>query len=751
MLQYSYELWKQLEQMAEHNPHGFLKDYDQLFTELSQPHEQQMLSYFKAKSLYVLHDYTLAEKTILRLLEKAIVENDYSLIAKSNLLLSKCYPQMGLANRERPTLELALSAAKQARDYILIIEVLCGFSASYLKSHDRTNTFLYLQKAEKALPENADPNLRLKILIETSTAYFNFNQQDKATLVTGLAMELAVKLQDIENQLMLLNNLAILYNLSFKYPEAEKMLRQGLSICEQHGKNYQKVQFLFSLGAHFMQRGKPDIALEIFMECEQAGKDIGLRYAKYLFDLNSNIAGCYREQGQNDQAWDRLQKAAEIADSLGDPIIKLQLNLNMANFLCTISKFTDSRKLLKEVAHYTRKHKIYDLLIMSQLNLYRSYEMEKKYPQAIDALLNLHKIHQEYHSYLTTERTKEFDQRLQELLQSNQQQLSTASEFKMGQYNGFIGRSAAHKRVLEAALLAAQHPSASVLILGESGTGKDVLARIIHQNSVRRDAPMVSVNMAAISPSLLESEFFGHKKGSFTGAISDSKGLFLEANHGTLFLDEISEMPFQLQAKLLRVLETRKLNPVGSSKEVAFDTRVISSTNRNILQMIQNDKFRLDLYHRLNTVEITIPPLRERPEDIEVLVLHYADYLAREMKAPIPRIDGSFIRRLKEYSFPGNVRELRNIVERLLIMQREREWTAKSLEALPTLNVRIGKDEPMNIKLRKANMETQDIIDALQKCGGKQKEAAKILGMSESTLTRRIAKYHLEIYTRKGK
>lgn len=315
----------------------------------------------------------------------------------------------------------------------------------------------------------------------------------------------------------------------------------------------------------------------------------------------------------------------------------------------------------------------------------------------------------------------------------------------------FIGKSEAHRKVLEAALMAAQHPYATVLILGESGTGKDVIARIIHFNSARKNAALVSVNMAAISPSLMESEFFGHKKGSFTSAVSDNKGHFLEANNGTLFLDEISEMPFNMQAKLLRVLESRKLTPVGSSKEIAFDTRVISSTNRNILQMITNDLFRLDLFHRLNTIEIHIPPLRERPEDIEPLILHYSEKIARELKLPVPKIESSFIRRLQDYRFPGNVRELKNIIERLLIMQSEAVWDSKTLAKLPSLNLGHKPEPGKDIKLRQAMLEKDEIIEALQKCQGKQKDAARLLGVSESTLTRRISAYKLEIYTRKGK
>ncbi len=504
-----------------------------------------------------------------------------------------------------------------------------------------------------------------------------------------------------------------------------------------------------------MRFNRFDEALSYLLDCEQAGKAINLNNPKYLNDLHSNLAGCYRNLGQTEQVWERLELAEKVVEISSDPSMRMELNMNKASYLNSIGQFSDARKLLQEVIKHSKKEKLYDLLIVAQLNLYQSYDMEKNYQKAAASLLDLHQTHEEYRNYLMTEQTKDYDQRIQALMQDYnqvQQQVSSLQrDILQSASSDFIGKSETHQKVLEAALLAAQHPYASVFIQGESGTGKDVLARIIHYNSARKDAPLVSINMASVSPSLLESEFFGHKKGSFTGAVSDTKGLFLSANNGTLFLDEISEMPFHLQAKLLRVLETRKLTPVGSSKELTFDTRVISSTNRTILQMIQENLFRLDLYHRLNTIEIHISPLRDRPEDVEPLVLHYAEKLARELKLAVPRIEGSFIRRLQEYRFPGNIRELKNTIERLLIMQSGAVWDSATLNRLPSLNLGKAVEPSQGIKARKASLERDEIIEALQKCQGKQKDAARLLGVSESTLTRRISAYRLEIYTRKGK
>lgn len=741
--------------MAVHDPQRLLKVVEELTEQHITPSDRRKLLQAKAKAMVSLHQYTEAEKEVLNLLEEAIEVNDLEIIAKSNIILSKCYVNLNLPNREKPCLDVAMAAAKQARNNDLITIVLSHYAAMYQRQHDRTQTLLYLEKAEKQLDKDSDPYLRLNLLIDTGTAYYHFQQYDKAIFFISSALELSHKMKDLNNQMTLLNNLSTLYSLVGRYTEAEEMLKRGLSLSEEHDIPFQKVQFLFNLGVLNMRQDKYTEALRLLLDCEQAAKSFNLTNISFWSDLNSNLAGCYRYLGEVDLAWQRLEEARRVLADSADTNTLQELDLNKANYLISLGKYSESRKLLKSVIKYATKNKLFDVLITAQLSLHESYKKANDYVKACSCLLDLHRIHLEYQQYLMTEQTKDYDQRIQILMQDYnevQQQYSSLQQ-DIRNYLGseFVGKSKAHQKVLEAALLAAQHPNASVLLIGESGTGKDVIARMIHNNSARRDAQLIAVNMAAISPNLLESEFFGHKKGSFTGAISDTKGFFLEANQGSLFLDEISEMPFNLQAKLLRVLESRKLTPVGSSRELAFDTRVISSTNRDIMQMIRNDQFRLDLYHRLNTIEIHVPPLRERPEDIEVLVLHYTEKLARELKMPVPKIALSFFQALQQYSFPGNVRELKNVIERLLILQSGTDWDNRILNKLPSLKLGIQSKPDSTIKSRKEKLEKEEIIEALQKCSGKQKAAAKLLGISESTLTRRIVAYNLEIYTRKGR
>jgi transcriptional regulator with PAS, ATPase and Fis domain len=309
---------------------------------------------------------------------------------------------------------------------------------------------------------------------------------------------------------------------------------------------------------------------------------------------------------------------------------------------------------------------------------------------------------------------------------------------------GFVGKSTAYQEVLNSALLAAQHPNTNVMIVGESGTGKEVIARIIHNNSVRRNYNFVSVNVAALSASLIESELFGHTRGAFTGANVQTKGFFLQADKGSIFLDEITEMPYELQSKLLRVIETRKVVSVGSSIETSYDSRIICATNQSLREQMFQNKFRLDLYHRLNTIEIVIPPLRDRQEDIEPILQHYIDKYALELKKPKPFIDKSILNLMQQYAFPGNVRELKNIVERMFILGNSLQWNAALL-----CKINPFIENPKAIDQIQID-EEELILKALIKAKGKQKDAALALGISEATIHRRITKYNLQQYTRKG-
>jgi len=309
----------------------------------------------------------------------------------------------------------------------------------------------------------------------------------------------------------------------------------------------------------------------------------------------------------------------------------------------------------------------------------------------------------------------------------------------------FIGTSPVIKNVVDMAIKVARDKDASVLVTGENGTGKEIIARIIHYASERKKNIFVPVNSTAIPDTLIESEFFGHKKGAFTDAKEDKKGFFEMANGGTLFLDEIADMPFSLQAKLLRAMEERKITRIGSTTQIVVDLRIISATNKDIEKLIEEENFRLDLYHRINTFIINIPPLRERPEDIEPLLRHFVSDLCNKKKLKEPKIDNTLISQLKRYNFPGNVRELRNMVERALILSDGEILTQDDF------SIKFGEpmDESMKAAFQSFDLDENEkalIEAALRETGGNQIKAGDLLGISRDALKHRIKKHGISIH-----
>lgn len=305
----------------------------------------------------------------------------------------------------------------------------------------------------------------------------------------------------------------------------------------------------------------------------------------------------------------------------------------------------------------------------------------------------------------------------------------------------FIGRSEKIKNVIKMAMQIGNDRDANVLITGENGTGKEIIARIIHHSSLRRNRSIFTVNCSAIPDTLLESEFFGHRKGAFTDARENKKGYFELANGGSLFLDEIADMPMSLQAKLLRVLEEHKIRQIGGDKEVSIDVRIISATNKNIDKLISEQKFRVDLLHRINTFPIDIPPLRERPEDIEPLVKHFIKYFAQKKNKKVPRIDKKTISVLQKYRFPGNIRELRNMVERAIILAKDNVLNLADFTTVFDNNNIHNEKNDLNMD----NQELNLIQKALLATKYNQNQAAHLLGISRDALIRRMKKYNIKI------
>jgi transcriptional regulator with PAS, ATPase and Fis domain len=309
-----------------------------------------------------------------------------------------------------------------------------------------------------------------------------------------------------------------------------------------------------------------------------------------------------------------------------------------------------------------------------------------------------------------------------------------------------IGSSASMRNIFTQIIKVAPTDS-TVLISGESGTGKELIASSIYERSTRKGKPFVKINCVAIPEGLLESEFFGHEKGSFTGAIEQKKGKFEIADRGTVFLDEIGDMPLATQAKLLRVLQEKEFDRVGGTKPIKVDIRFIAATNKNLPEMIKNGTFREDLYFRLNVFSINIPPLRERKEDIILLANYFMKILPCKL-----RLSDSALQKIIDYSWPGNIRELKNVLEQASILNEDGVIKPHHLPAIIWQNAPdISNPDyrmPINDKLNL--IEKEIIIEALRKTGGIQVKAANILGINQRSLWHRIKKLDIDINTFKN-
>ncbi|MDP3017092.1 MAG: sigma-54 dependent transcriptional regulator [Deltaproteobacteria bacterium] len=305
-------------------------------------------------------------------------------------------------------------------------------------------------------------------------------------------------------------------------------------------------------------------------------------------------------------------------------------------------------------------------------------------------------------------------------------------------FHQLIGKSASMQKTYDL-IERIRDSSINVFITGESGTGKELAAKAIHYSGIRKGGPFIAVNCAAIPETLLESELFGYKKGAFTDAKSDKKGLIFEADEGTLFLDEITEMPPTLQAKLLRVLEEREVRPLGDTNSYPIDVRIISTSNCDITSSIQQGRFREDLYYRLKVIDIDIPALRERREDIPILVQHFIQKFSKELKRAVSGVSGDALKILLNYPWPGNVRELENIIQRAITLSRHE---VISPEDLPASIIQQGDEKliekAVEEKFTLDQLEKEYIRRVLIETGGNKSKAAEILGLDRKTLYRKL-------------
>ncbi len=327
-------------------------------------------------------------------------------------------------------------------------------------------------------------------------------------------------------------------------------------------------------------------------------------------------------------------------------------------------------------------------------------------------------------------------------LSSHQRYLLNERDEEFNHY-GIVGRSRAMDEVIRKAELVAETKS-TVLITGETGTGKELVARAIHARSAQRNMPLIKVNCAAIPDTLLESELFGHVRGAFTGAATNKRGKFALADGSTILLDEIGTLSPMLQSKLLRVLQEREFEPLGSERSQKVDVRVIAATNRDVPQMVAEGTFQEDLFYRLNVIPIQLPPLRSRREDIPVLLDHFVRKHQQRTGRRIDRIEEDVVAHLQRYEWPGNVRELENTIERAVVLSTNGIISAASISIIPPHTPPAGTFPSLKLRTNLEWVELETIKRALDTSGGVKKDAADIMGISQRALSYYLTKYKLQ-------
>jgi DNA-binding NtrC family response regulator len=378
---------------------------------------------------------------------------------------------------------------------------------------------------------------------------------------------------------------------------------------------------------------------------------------------------------------------------------------------------TERPQILMMTAHATVESAIEAMKLGALDYLQKPFEIDELLV-VVHRALDHQRLRTEYR-YLVSERDEHFD------------------------HYGIIGKSRAMEEVVQRAELVADTKS-TVLLTGETGTGKELVARAIHDRSAQRSMPLIKVNCAAIPDTLLESELFGHVRGAFTGATTTKKGKFALADGGSIFLDEIGTLTLALQSKLLRVLQEREFEPLGAERTERVDLRVIAATNRDLRQMVTDGRFQEDLFYRLNVIPIHIPPLRERRDDIPALVEHFVKKHAQRIGRRIERIDDGVLAALQQYEWPGNVRELENTIERAVVLSAGPLITARAISTLGAATQQATGLPSLKLRQNIEWVERETIRRAIENSGGVKKDAAELMGISQRALSYYLAKYRID-------
>jgi len=593
--------------------------------------------------------------------------------------------------------------------------------------HDRA--LEYCLKALNLREEAGDKKGIASCHLNLGEIYSRLEDPDKAIASLQVAAEIYSE-QGNEVQLSKVQNtLGIVLFESGRAQEAVQPLLQSLALKEKHGQPELLHNTLHSLGRLYIKLGDHNKAREFFRRCADVRRQLG---------DEDGLAGSLRALAEVEALDGRLKEALVMyLEASRLPIrrkdVQLEVHAGLADTYARLGEFE------KAYTHHMEAWKLYEDIFREEraakiAEMQARFDLESKEREA--------RIYRQKNEELTQknrlieEQKVRIEQTLAELRKSEMSLDWVHDRLQEVVGRSIVGQSKEMKAVLELVGKVARAENTTVMIIGESGTGKELIAKAIHDASNRARCFFHAVNSSAISSTLFESEFFGHEKGAFTGAEQAKPGWFEVANGGTLFLDEIGFMPVEQQIKLLRVLEERNVIRVGARNQIAVNVRVISATNQNLARLVEEGKFREDLYHRLAAFVIHIPPLRERKADIAPLWEHYVGKFCVAMNKSIRRIEPTVFDLLEHHPFPGNVRELRNMAERAVILCDSQTLQPRHLDLH-----REKPGEPVAANLSLAALEEQAVRRALDFAGGNQARAARMLGLTAKSLERRLTKY----------
>lgn len=622
-------------------------------------------------------------------------------------LLGKCYSLVPDPEKAKEYLHSALQLSRstgnrKCESYILTnlglvqrrLDNLDESLESYLRAKEIMEEFLEDPNEEKDFRFQSD---YLQVLDQMGVLYSILKQPQKSLEYLELSLE---KAREADLPVSIFNSLI---NLGVHYSEKDidkslQYYQEALPYVEKSGQKHILSVVLNNIGGVYEDKENYPQALDYYFQALKLVEEYDHR--DYLSFFLKHIGSVYYKQAKYEEALDYVSKSLATAESQNQ-VVEMEENYHL------LSKIYRSMGNYEKALEYSENY-----IELKEKSMNR--ELQERVTVLHDKYENTRKALND---------TRKKNSLISDVLQK---------KIKLD----FIGCSPAIMKVHDLAMQAAKTPNTNVLVSGESGTGKEIIANIIHYASSRKDNILISVNSGSIPEHLMESAFFGHRKGAFTGAISDQAGYLAMADKGTLFLDELGDMSINLQKKLLRVLENRRFLPLGASEELESDFRLITATNKDIDKLIDNNEFRVDLFYRINTIEIHIPPLRERKSDILPLTEHFLGYYAQLLNKKVPRLDTEVIEYLNNYSFPGNVRELKNMMERVMITVKRDKIYAEDFD-LKVKKESISGEEKLRLTTL-AEMEEAMIRKALQTTGYNISRTAELLGIHYTTLNRKL-------------